>query len=309
MVFLHKDSTINLNDKIDKCFQCNIVSSSIITDTTTGERICSGCGIVYERSIVDYDIIYESKYKGLLHKEVDLIYSSFSSPTSINKLNIDCNGGNIPFDQIYAINRLRRMDRFSHGDRNYARNLHNASNALKLLKDRLSFSDALIEVAFSRYIKILKSNLIKGRSIKGFVVATVYSACRELNIPRTLSEIADTVNINKTLARKCYNILVEQLDLNRPAVQSNVYLARVANNTGISNKTLLKAIDLWSKIKDHPLIQGKKPLALSMAILYLTSIRTGERITKTKISSSCNMSKVTLNKRLLEIVKILKETE
>jgi transcription initiation factor TFIIB len=176
-----------------------------------------------------------------------------------------------------------------------------------MLKDRLSFSEALIEIAFNRYIKILRDNLIKGRSIKGFIAAALYSACRELNVPRTLNEIADNVNVSRILARKCYNILVEQLNLSRPTIESNVYLTRAANNAGISKKTLLKAIDIWSKIKDHPNIQGKKPLALSMVVLYYASTQTGEKITKTNMSKSCNMSKVTLNKRLAEVKEILKD--
>ena len=294
-------------DSIDVCKNCN--NTNIITDAVTGEHICSNCGVVFEGSIADYEVKLETNHNGMYHKEADFIYNSFGSSTSINKLNVDCNGGTIPIEQVYAINRLRRMDKFSHGDRNYERNLRDATNALRMLKDRLSFSEALIEIAFNRYIKILRDNLIKGRSIKGFIAAALYSACRELNVPRTLNEIADNVNVSRILARKCYNILVEQLNLSRPTIESNVYLTRAANNAGISKKTLLKAIDIWSKIKDHPNIQGKKPLALSMVVLYYASTQTGEKITKTNMSKSCNMSKVTLNKRLAEVKEILKDIE
>jgi transcription factor TFIIB-like protein len=36
--------------------------------------------------------------------------------------------------------------------------------------------------------------IIKGRSISALMVASIYAACREANVPRTLDEIAQTVN-------------------------------------------------------------------------------------------------------------------
>ncbi len=143
-------------------------------------------------------------------------------------------------------------------------------------------------------------------SIKVFIVASIYFACRDANVFRTLNEIADVVNANRTLTRKCYNLLIKHLDLHDTKVESNVYLARAANKSGLNNKTLLKAIELWSKIKDNPMVSGKKPTALSMAILYYASTLTGEKITKTKMADACNMSKVTLNKRVEEIERLCK---
>jgi transcription initiation factor TFIIB len=271
-----------------------------------GEHVCSNCGIVFEGSIADYDVKLETNQSDTCYKETDFIHNSIGSSTSINKLNVDFNGGTIPLEQVYSINRMRRMDKLSFGDRNFERNLRHANNALRMLKDRSFFNEALIEIAFNRYIKTLRGNLIKGRSIKGFIAAALYSACRELNVPRTLDEISDSVNVNRILTRKCYNLLVHQLNLIPPTVESNVYLTRVANNASISKKTLLKAIDIWSKIKGNQSIQGKKPLALSMALLYYASTLTGEKITQTNLAKSCNMSKVTLSKRLAEVKEMMR---
>lgn len=281
---------------------CNFCKGTkIITDSITGEDVCTGCGVVYENfKSNDLRLSYHAN-SGKTN-----VLQNFLSSTTINNTNVDYNGAAIPQEQAYQLKRLRRIDKFSGSDGNYERNLRDASHILGILRDKLSLSDTIIESANSRYIKILKAKMIKGRSIKAFVAASVYSACKDANIPRTLNEISDAVNVGRPITRKCYNLLIEKLDIDNTKVESNVYLARAANNCGLGNKTLLKAIEVWAKIKDNPMMSGKKPTALAMGILYYASTLTGEKMPKSRMADACNMSKVTLNKRVEEIERLCK---
>ncbi len=276
--------------------------TNIITDSITGENVCSSCGVVYENLLSDYDV------KSSFGKRNAGVLQNFLSSTTIENKNIDYSGNKIPVEQIHKLNRLRRMDKFSGNEGNFERNLKDAGYIIGIIRDKLSLTDTIIDSAYNKYIKIVKSKMIKGRSIKAFIVASVYSACRDANVPRTLNEIADAVNANKPMSRKCYNLLVDKFDIDTTdnKVESNVYLARAANNCGLGNKTLLKAIEIWAKIKNNPMMSGKKPTALAMGILYHASTLTGEKITKTKMADACNMSKVTLNKRVEEIERLCK---
>ena len=40
------------------------------------------------------------------------------------------------------------------------------------------------------YRKAVFKKLIRGRTIEGVIAASLYAACRQLNVPRTLNEIA-----------------------------------------------------------------------------------------------------------------------
>ena len=63
------------------------------------------------------------------------------------------------------------------------------------------------------YDELVEKRITKGRSIKEFVVACVYVACWEMNIPRTLDEIAEIANADKVFAGKCYRLLLRNLKI------------------------------------------------------------------------------------------------
>jgi transcription initiation factor TFIIB len=55
-------------------------------------------------------------------------------------------------------------------------------------------TDSVIEKAAYIYRKIYERKLAKGISIKIAITASLFIACRELEIPRTLKEISEISN-------------------------------------------------------------------------------------------------------------------
>ena len=126
------------------------------------------------------------------------------------------------------IQRMRHWNKISSNNRSYQRNLKNAFGILTV-KNKLSLNDALIEKSAYDYRRALDKRIIKGRSIRALVVASAYAACRELKVPRTLVEIAQTANADTIFAGKCYRLPLRHLRLHLPIIDSNVYLAKIAN--------------------------------------------------------------------------------
>jgi len=93
--------------------------------------------------------------------------------------NVDANGGAISPDQICKVQRLRRWNKIFTNNRSYHRNLKNAFAILNTIKDKLSLSDALLEKSAYNYRKALDKRIIKGRSIRSFVVACCCSYKRK----------------------------------------------------------------------------------------------------------------------------------
>src|ERR687895_266768 len=122
----------------------------------------------------------------------------------------------------------------SNYNRSYHRNLRNAFSILNTIRDKLSLTDTLIEKSAYYYRKAVDKNIIKGRSITAFDVASVYAAYRELNIPRQFDEIANAVNTDPIFPGKCYRILIRHLKLTPPIADSSMYMSKIAKKAGIS---------------------------------------------------------------------------
>jgi transcription initiation factor TFIIB len=280
---------------------------SIVFDHGTGEKICSGCGIVLsvEREYIDPLLDTNTNLSNMnLGTPSSLAHHDKNLSTMISYSNVDADGVAISVDQRSAIQRMRRWNKISNNNRSYHRNLKNALAVLIRIKDKLSLSETIVEKSAYYYRKILDQNLIKGRSIKGFVVACVYVSCREMNVPRTIEEIAEISNTDKIFAGKCYRLLVRKLKVRLPSIDSTSHLARIANNAAISERTLRHAVQMMSQIKDDPISFGKDPCAIAVAVLYGACLDKGEKTSQSRISLAGNVSVVTLRKRFLDIKKI-----
>lgn len=302
---LNSKETNTVNEENLECNDCK--NESVVYDHGTGEKICSGCGIVLglEREYVDPLLDTNTNLGNMnVGTPSSLAHHDKNLSTMISYSNVDADGVAIRIDQRSAIQRMRRWNKISNNNRSYHRNLKNAFAVLIRIKDKLSLSNTIVEKSAYYYRKILDQNLIKGRSIKGFVVACVYVSCREMNVPRTIEEVADIANADKIFAGKCYRLLVRKLKIRLPSIDSSSHLARIANNAGISERTFRHAIQMMSKIKDDPVSFGKDPCAIAVAVLYGACLEKGEKTSQSRISLAGNVSVVTLRKRFLDIKKI-----
>ncbi len=292
----------------DRCVLCN--SASLVFDSETSETICSSCGMVVRdntesmgpewRSYSGDDI--ESKSRTGMPSS--LAFHDMGLSTFISYSNVDANGVAISAEQRSKVQRMRRWNKISSNNRSYHRNLKNAFAILSTVKDKLSLSDTMVEKAAYNYRKALDKHIIKGRSIRALVVASVYAACRDLAVPRTLDEIAIAANADPIFSGKCYRLLVKNLELHLPVIDSNKYLARIANKAKIGERTYRRALEMLTTIKDNPISHGKDPNALAVAVLYAACLKEGEKVSQAQIAVAGDISIVTLRKRFQDVKKI-----
>jgi transcription initiation factor TFIIB len=117
--------------------------------------------------------------------------------TVIGRENKDASGQKIDTAMRSKIERLRTWDfrtrvRTS-GDRNFTK----AFGQLERLKEKLGLSDTIVEKAAYTYRKVQERGLIRGRTIDSTLAAAVYSACREMETPRTIKDIASKSNVKR----------------------------------------------------------------------------------------------------------------
>jgi transcription initiation factor TFIIB len=188
------------------------------------------------------------------------------------------------------------------------RNRRRAFTELYKLKDKIGLSDAIVEKTAYIYRKAEKRGIIRGRTIPSILAASLYIACREMAVPKTLKEIAKASNIRLKTVSKDYRLLLTELDLKVPNNDLIYYVSKVGNALPMSEKTkrrALELVDLINKKDRHTYTSGKDPMGLAATVLFVASTNNGESMTQREIATAAGLTTVTIRCRLKEISKYL----
>jgi transcription initiation factor TFIIB len=298
-----------MNSQLPLCPTCN-KAINIITDPESGEIICGNCGTVVTDKVQDnraewnsYDMS-EVNTRSRIGAPTSLARHDRGLSTVIGKNNRDAGGQQIDVSMRTRIGRWRTWDFRTQNYRSVDRSLNQAFTKLDMIRDRLGLPDSVVEKTAYIYRKIQEKGLVRGRTIKGALAVAAYIACRDMEIPRTLREMAEIANVKEKETSKLYRKVVVELDLKVPMIDPKRNMVRIANKCGISEKTKRYAIKIMDTILTKGASAGKDPMGLAAAILYLSGKHYKERVNQMKISEAAGVTEVTLRHNLKDIVKI-----
>jgi len=290
------------------CSRCG--KKAQITDAETGEIFCGGCGFVLNERIESLGPERRSFQGDQINRERTGVGTSLAIhdkglSTIINPTNKDATGKPLSNSMKKTLKRLRTWDSRSQNEP-IDRNFRQAFNELYRLKDKLALSDSVVEKAAYIYRKALEKKLVRGRSISGMMGSSLYAACREVGTPRTLKDIAEATNIKKGDLAACYRLLVKELNLKMPVVDSVQNVARIASKIGLSEKTKRFAIEILRKAEQNKITAGKNPMALAATALYISSRKLGMSHSQKDFAESANITEVTIRNRYKGLLELLK---
>ena len=172
---------------------------------------------------------------------------------------------------------------------------------MALIVSQLSLSKTVRRESASIYRKALDEDLIRGRSIDKLIVATIYIACRQCDVPRTLDEISEGTGIDKKTIGKNYRFLSRELGIKLPVVSPNAFVPRFASKLGLSSEVEVKSIEIINQAKELGITSGKDPASITAASLYWACLLLGERRTQTEIAKQLGVTEVTIRNRFNEL--------
>jgi transcription initiation factor TFIIB len=228
-----------MNNHNEVCPICK--SSNVITDSDSGEIVCSKCGMVISDKIQENreespcfnsEQVKDRRRTGM---PTSLASADMGLSTVIARTEKDASGYEIEPSMISTMHRLRTWHFRTQASSD--RNLRSAFNQLHTLKDKLGLPDAIIEKTAYIYRKVRQRGLARGRSVSALLAAAIYIACRQMGVPRTLDDISVISNIRRKSIAKCYRQIIVELDLKLPIVDNTKCIARIANRVSISERT------------------------------------------------------------------------
>ena len=296
-------------DASKRCPECN--SEHLVKDYERGELTCNDCGMVLEDSLIDqgpewraFDSEQDDR-RARTGSPMTFLSHDKGLATEISWSNKDYYGKRIPHKnraQIYRVRKWHQRIRVSNAAE------RNLSLALQMLNDngaKLGIPKDIKETAALIYRRAVEKNLIRGRSIESIVCASIYAACRMINLPRTLDEIAEASEVNKKKIGKAYRHLAKELSLNLKPTTPYSYIAQFCNKLELDKQAIVVSEDIVRKSIELGISSGKGPTGVAAAAIYIASVMVGKPRTQKEIARVSGVTEVTIRNRYKEISKHL----
>jgi len=294
---------------------CSECKSTLVDDMQNGEIICSGCGIVVADQIVDngpetISSNLEDKMK-LARATGQTTYSQhdLGITTEISMGSKDFSGKTINHEVSNQMRNLRKWQQRVRISSPKERRLANVLAKMGETCNSLNLSKNVLETASMIYRNLDGHVDVKGKSVVGMTAATIYIACKQCDVVRSLEEIcrgicpAKDVKSKTKLAAKYYRTIVMEVgQLSAPVVTMDKYISKIANMTQTEVRVERLALEIAEKTKDSNISDGKAPNGIAAAYLYVSSVLLGQNVLQRDVSSIAGVTEVTIRNRCKEIL-------
>ncbi len=273
----------------------------VITDSERGEMICGGCGVLLVQNMAD------SSHENTGYTLEGFAKSARTGPatsltifdmglSTVMGMDKDSTGKALPGKTKYEFKRLRMWDQRSKSKK--TARLSKAFTLLYGMKTKLGIPNNVVENAAYIYRKAVDAKLTRGRTMASLVSASLYAACREHNIPRTLDDIANAGNTERRTLSRDLRTIIQKLELNLKPHDTTMFITKISNNMSLKEKTKRDALEILKLCEEKEITAGKHPVAQAAASLYIACIRNGEKISQKKFSVESGISDVTIRNRV-----------
>jgi transcription initiation factor TFIIB len=303
------NESIPQTPRIRSCPECG--SNRIMRDYECAEVVCMNCGFVVAAKLADqgpewraFDDEQRTKRARAGAPATFTIHDKGLS-TMIDWHDRDVYGKSLAPNQKAQIYRMRKWQRRIRVSDATERNLAFALSEISKIANNLNLPKNILETASVIYRKAVKEKLIRGRSIQGVTSATIYVACRQCGVARTLDDIAEASTVQKKEVGRSYRFLVKELNYFIPPLKPGQYITKFSNQLTMQGKVEEIALKILGTAKELKLTSGRGPTGIAAAASYIASVLTGERKTQREIAEIAQVTEVTIRNRYKELVERL----
>ena len=288
---------LDLNIISEICPECG---GNVISLNQIGEIVCSQCGLVFkERSVVlshSDKRAYTSQEKNQ-REHTGAPISSLLPDIGLSTV-IDRKGISDP--------DLKRAVKWNTRITWEKRNLLIATTELKRICSNLNLPNHIKLEAIKLYKDAFKRKLLMGRSINSMIAASIYLAIRLKKIPRTLQEILDESSENEKDIRRCYRVLIRELNIKSPNTKPSALIPSYLATLKLDSDIEINSTKIVNAYSERFSTSGKDPKGIVAGAIYLACRLKGLELTQKEIAEVVGVTEVTLRSRYKELSTKLK---
>ena len=296
-------------EDIVKCPEC--ASRNLTRDETRGELVCDDCGLVLEDNVIDQGAEWrvfspeQGDQRARTGAPMTVMLHDKGLSTDIDWQNKDYSGKSINSRYRSQFYRMRKWQKRSRVSNATERNLAMALAELDRMASRLELPKTVREAAAVNYKKAVDKRLIRGRSIEGVAAASLYAACRQCGVPRTLDEIGQASRTGRKEIGRTYRFMVRELKMKILPTGPEDYISRFCSGLGLDSEVEAKAHELIKAAQEKELTSGRGPTGIAASIIYIASVLCGKRRTQREVAEVAGVTEVTIRNRYKELIQNL----
>ena len=294
------------------CSECG--NSSLLRDYDTGELVCQSCGYVISSTLIDTGPEWRAFDQEQMDKlprvgaPVTWTIHDKGLSTIIGWQDRGASGRRLSPEERAKFYRLRKWHRRSKVSDSNQRSLAYALGEMNKIAYKLNLPRNVTETASMIYRRALQKQLVRGRTIQNVAVASIYMACRQCNVIRTLEDIAFAATITKKEAACNYRFLLRELNSEVPQVSPQGCISKIVNKLSLTGEAEMLAISILSTASKLRLTSGRGPPGIAAACVYISSQITNEHRTQGEIANVAQVTEVTIRNRYKELARKLSFT-
>lgn len=133
-----------------------------------------------------------------------------------------------------------------------------------------------------------KADINKPIPRKVLVAASLYLGCRETKTPVTLRDLARASGAEPSEIGRCYMSLLKKMGISRPDLDGIRYLYHLRLNRPISKEAFRRS-EVIIKRAAGTGCEGRNPMTLAAAALYLACCSIGEKVTQDELAKAAGV--------------------
>jgi len=291
------------------CPECG--GRQLTHDRERAELVCQSCGLVIDDEFIDrgpewraFDSVQQQK-RARTGAPMTLTIHDKGLSTMIDWRNKDSYGRSISSKNRAQLYRLRKWQRRIRVSNATERNLAFALSELDRMASALGLPRNIRETSALIYRDAVDKNLIRGRSIEGVAASTLYAACRQCSVPRTLDEIAEVSRVSRKEIGRTYRFVARELGLRLLPTSPMDYVPRFCSGLTLHGEIQSRTIEILRQAAERELTSGRGPTGVAAAAIYIACILGGERRTQREVAEVAGVTEVTIRNRYKELAEKL----
>ncbi len=281
-------------EKVKECPECG--SKSLVRDYGKAELFCADCGLVIAENIVDlgpewraFDFEQASRRARVGAPMTYRIHDKGLSTLVTWGL------------QGQGQYKLKKWQQRTHIANTTERSFIFALSEIDRMASALRLPMNIREAASMLYRRAMKKRLIRGRSIEGITTAILYISCRQYGVPRTLEEVREISRVGQKEISRAYRFLLRELELKVSPASPVDFVPRFCSLLELSGEISSKAIEIIKRATEKELTNGRGPIGIAAASIYIAAILSGEHRTQKEVSDVTGVTEVTIRNRYKEL--------